>query len=125
MFARLALDQGFTLHVVLPFENYAAGLPDDVARAEFEALLSRASQVETLPGGHASKEDAYFRASQRIVAQCDLVIAVWNGEPAKGHGGTADVVSFAESLGKELVILDPLRKRIDGGAEPQENPRIT
>ena len=36
----------------------------------------------------------------------DVLIAVWDGQPARGKGGTADVVDYAKSLGKPLVVID-------------------
>jgi hypothetical protein len=38
----------------------------------------------------------------------DLVIAVWDGEPTRGKGGTADIVSYARDRGVHLVHLNPL-----------------
>jgi hypothetical protein len=32
---------------------------------------------------------------------------VWNGEPARRRGGTADVVQYAKSLRKPIIIIDP------------------
>ena len=36
----------------------------------------------------------------------DVLIAVWDGEPARGRGGTAEVVAYARSLGKPVVLID-------------------
>ncbi len=37
----------------------------------------------------------------------DLMVAVWNGRPAAGLGGTADIVKYALNSGKPVLHLDP------------------
>jgi len=54
----------------------------------------------------------------RVVDLADLLIAVWDGKPARGPGGTADVVAYAASAGKPYVWLDPIRLTTrTGGAQ--------
>jgi len=36
-----------------------------------------------------------------------LLVAVWNGQPARGPGGTADAVAFARGLGRRVVHVNP------------------
>jgi hypothetical protein len=45
--------------------------------------------------------------SEILVGLVDEVIAVWDGQPARGYGGTADVVSYAESNGVPVRIVWP------------------
>jgi hypothetical protein len=47
-----------------------------------------------------------------VVARCDLLVAVWNGAPARGLGGTADIVSYARECGRATVIIDPARRTV-------------
>ncbi len=42
---------------------------------------------------------SYEAVGRFIVRNCDLLIAVWNGKPGKGRGGTADIVQFAADSG--------------------------
>jgi hypothetical protein len=62
--------------------------------------------VDTLPFEEPS-EKAFFEAGKRIVDWADLLVAVWDGGPARGFGGTADVVRYAEERGRSLLILWP------------------
>jgi hypothetical protein len=39
--------------------------------------------------------DAYRRVGHYVVDHCDLLIAIWDGQPARGRGGTADIVQYA------------------------------
>jgi hypothetical protein len=40
------------------------------------------------------------------VNECDVLLVLWDGEPARGKGGTADVIAYARELGKPLVLVD-------------------
>lgn len=72
----------------------------------FRALLARAERVETL--GHPEPtEDAFFHAGRRVADLAEVLVAVWDGEPARGLGGTGDVVDYARTTGCEVVIIWP------------------
>jgi hypothetical protein len=42
------------------------------------------------------------------------MVFVWNGKPAKGHGGTADIVDYALKCNKRIFHINPidLTKRV-------------
>lgn len=105
-FAEDVLRRGGTLHVILPSPAYESSFnrPSDLHL--FRSLLLRASEVETLDFTKPT-EDAYLAAGQRVVDVCDLLVAVWDGLPAQGKGGTADVVSYARSMGKPVDVVWP------------------
>ena len=46
------------------------------------------------------------------VAHCDVLIAVWDGKPPRGRGGTGEVVQLALTRGTAIVHV-PLDKRAD------------
>jgi hypothetical protein len=105
LFAQAVLDAGGTLHVVIPCERY----DETFGRADlvrFRELLGSAAQVETLANPEPT-EKAFLNAGYRVVDLCDLLVAVWDGEPARGLGGTADVLDYARSAGRETVIVWP------------------
>jgi hypothetical protein len=95
--ARLALDAGYGLHAVLPFDRdlYVRDFPEAASRREFAALLRRADHVTELPGRDGVNAQAYHRAAQVLLGQSDLLLALWDGRPAQGPGGTAEVVNGA------------------------------
>ena len=33
------------------------------------------------------------------------VATVWDGLPARGHGGTAEIVAYARTLGKPVTVI--------------------
>ena len=107
LFADLVLGSGGSLEVVLPFEGYSEKFVEERDEGEFERLLRSASKVETLRC-RGSDEEAYMEAGKRVVDTSDLLVAVWDGRPAAGLGGTADVVRYAVERGKPVVYLNPV-----------------
>ena len=108
LFAQAVLDVAGELQVVVPFDGYAEVFKSD-GRQEYERLLARASITEVLPPA-ASQEESYFAAGKRVVDVADLIIAVWNGKPAAGLGGTADVVEYARLHGKRYIHINPITR---------------
>jgi hypothetical protein len=107
--AELALELGWELDAVLPFERgfYRTTLVDDAARGRFDALLKRAARVLELPGEPDDETEGYAMAGRATVAQSDLVVAVWDGEKARGRGGTAEVVELAIGHGTPIAHFSP------------------
>ena len=95
--AEIALKLGYELHAILPFarNRYRLDLTDDDARRRLDDLLKQSTCVLELPGSSAQDLDAYVMAGRATVAHGDVLIAVWDGLPARGRGGTGDIVSFA------------------------------
>ncbi len=95
--AEIALRLGFELHAVLPFDRgrYRADMSDEDGRVRFDALLSRATCVLELSGESDHHLESYVMAGRATVAHCDLLIAVWDGLPPRGRGGTGEVVRLA------------------------------
>ncbi|MEP6982145.1 MAG: hypothetical protein ABI853_00690 [Sphingomicrobium sp.] len=103
--AEVALELGWELQAILPFERsaYRNSLPNEGARAGFDALAGRAASVLELPGDPSDGLDAYVMTGRATVAHCDMLIAVWNGLPPRGRGGTGEVVQFALTRGTAII----------------------
>ena len=99
---------GSRLEVVLPMdrEAYARDFESAGSRREFDELVDAASAVRRIDGA-SSRTDAYARAGRYVVDHCDILVAIWDGQPAEGPGGTAEVVEYARSRGCPLIWLDP------------------
>jgi hypothetical protein len=118
VFAARVLAHGGTLHVVLAYEGFERSLASDDERDALARLLARAETVETL-SRRSSDEEAYLAEGHRVVDLSDLLVAVWDGEAARGRGGTGDVVAYAVDHGTAVLHLDPFHERaarLDGGA---------
>lgn len=55
----------------------------------------------------------YARASQAILEQSDMLLAVWDGSASRGAGGTADMIAKARAKGTPVMILDPRTGQTD------------
>ncbi|RZU11345.1 hypothetical protein EV645_6511 [Kribbella rubisoli] len=105
LFAELTLELGGALHAIIPAADFETTFaPRDQAR--YLDLLSQADEVTVLDFLQ-STDEAYDAAGRFIVDHCDTLFAVWDGEPARGPGGTADAVSYARSVGREVLISWP------------------
>jgi hypothetical protein len=110
-FARVALAQGARLAVILPSARYEETFSNAEERTEYAELLAAAEAVETLAFATPS-EAAFFAAGKRVVEQSDELVVVWDGDLAQGLGGTGDIVSYAQGLGRRVVQLDPIHLAI-------------
>jgi hypothetical protein len=105
LFAQAALGLGLPLVGILPFEEYPADF-EGVDRKQFETLLGLCSEVQRLPLKRRSNR-AYEQGGLRMVDQVEHVVAVWNGLPAAGRGGTGDIVKYAEKKQRCVWRIDP------------------
>jgi hypothetical protein len=103
--AEVALELGWELQAILPFERsaYRASLANHGARERFDALLGRATCLLELPGEPGHGLDAYVMTGRATVAHCDVLIAVWDGLPPRGRGGTGEVVQLALTRGTAII----------------------
>jgi imidazoleglycerol phosphate dehydratase HisB len=106
IFARAVLDSGRPLHVVIPSKNYEKTFSTQDNLAEFYRLLALAEHVKELDFDSPT-ESAFFAAGKAIVDSSQLLVAIWDGEPAAGLGGTADVVSYAREQGRNVIVIWP------------------
>ena len=89
-------NEGADLEVPLPLprKEYVRDFQSGESKREFEELLSWAREVVEL-GPSESREEAYERVGRYVVDRCDVLIAVWDGQPSRGQGGTAEIVKYA------------------------------
>lgn len=105
LFAQAVLDLGGTLVAVLPARDLRPQLPPDYLGV-FDSLLARALEVVCCDY-ERPEEEAYMAASARMVNRVDHLLAVWDGKPAQGLGGTADVVAYAREHGVPYTVIWP------------------
>jgi hypothetical protein len=107
MVAEAGLAMRAELACPLPFhpEEYKRDFESEESKRDFDVLLARATAVFDAGGSRAAAEAAYERAGQITVEQSDVLIAIWDGEPSRGRGGTAQMVDEALALGVPVVWL--------------------
>jgi len=95
--ARWARSRGYSVTAVLPFEpdEYRKDFELDGEAADFDRALGAADEIVILPGDRSDAEGAYVLVGKRLIEAADIMIAIWDGEEARGPGGTAHVVELA------------------------------
>lgn len=104
LFAEIALESGMRLAAVIPGMDYEAHLGDDEVRAAYRRLLKCSGERVELPR-ERTHEEAYYAAGRYIVDHVDRMIAIWDGAPSRGLGGTADIVGYAHLTGVPVTVL--------------------
>ena len=112
LFVRAALDlrMGWEALLPLPQVDFERDFTTEEWR-EVKTLLDRAEHLQVVPEP-GSREEAYLSGGFEIVNNCDVLLAVWDGQSARGKGGTADVVTYARAMLRPLVIINPVSKAI-------------
>jgi hypothetical protein len=106
LFAAGVVERGGRLEIVLPCKGYEKTFSHSEDLRNFHSLLGRAASIETLNFEDPS-EDAYLAAGHRVVELSEMLLAVWDGQRARGKGGTADIVDYARSRGVRIEIVWP------------------
>ncbi|WP_131787059.1 hypothetical protein [Protofrankia symbiont of Coriaria ruscifolia] len=105
IFAEIVLELGGQLSVVVPATTYRNDLPAS-HHLDYDRILDAAHTIQRLDH-EASNSEAHMDASRLIVNDADELIAVWDGEPARGYGGTADVVAYAKDRRIPVRVVWP------------------
>lgn len=93
--ARLAQERfGAELIVVLPraAESYRRDFATAESQEEFDRLLKSARLVVTCPDDNTDPTAGYAWAGNFTALHSHLLIALWDGDDARGDGGTAQIV---------------------------------
>lgn len=104
-FVQAVLDHGGRLEAVIPAAEYRESLPA-WHHPVYDDLMARAVDVHHT-GMKESTSQAHQAGSEIVVGLADQLIAVWDGRPARGYGGTADVVAYAHSVGLPIRVIWP------------------
>lgn len=105
IFARAVTDLGGKLEVIIPANEYRDGLPEQ-AHPEYDRLFDQATAVHRMPFTESTAE-SHMEASKAMADQADELYAVWDGQPARAYGGTADVVAYAREHGTPVRVIWP------------------
>ena len=76
-----------------PQGEYEKDFPKSVDA--FRTLLARGEMLELDGGRGALENESYREIGRFVVRNCDLLIAIWDGDRERGIGGAAEIVRFA------------------------------
>ncbi|MFB6823348.1 hypothetical protein ACFCXA_17380 [Streptomyces virginiae] len=106
IFAHTILASGGILHAVRPCADYEDSFQSSAPLTAYASLLRLAAEVSSLDFP-APSEEAYLAAGHAVVQHSDVLLAVWDGRPAAGKGGTADIVHYARARGLDVRVIWP------------------
>lgn len=109
VFAAAALQLGSRLISVIPFERYEDVFEGD-SRRMYRFMRDHSEQVNlslNLP-----QEQAFLEAGKYVADRCELLVALWDGQPAEGVGGTADIVAYARSRARRIIWMEPITRKV-------------
>ena len=111
--AATAVGLGWDAVLPFPVEEYERDFSPGPVRDAFHGLLAQAGSFLVLDGQGvgADRDRAYDAAGKALLDNCDVLIAVWDGLPGRGRGGTHDVVEEAVRRAIPIITLAP-----DGGS---------
>ena len=107
------------LEVVLPMhkDEYRKHFEAENSELEFYSLYNRASEVKVFSKNvkwdelitedirREARRKAYEESGQYVVDHSDVLIAIWDGKPSRGRGGTAEIVQYARNKKCSLIII--------------------
>lgn len=107
--AEAGLAAQFGLSAILPFgrADFRTDFESEASRQAFDLLLSKSEAVFELDGKREAAARAYEAAGLLMLANADLVIAIWDQMPADGVGGTALIVEQAMAADVPVILIDP------------------
>ncbi len=100
----------------LPQTDYLMDFKSPDSKKEFQALLTQADQVFTLPPA-PTREEAYAAVGDYLLEHCDAILMVWDGKEAQGIGGTGEIASAVRCIGMPLAWV-MAGNRVPGTEEP-------
>jgi len=105
LFAESCLELEIPLRVLLPrpAEQFREDF-DGVSWQRTERILKDAVSFEVV-GGNQSRKEQFYDCGIRTVAESQLLVALWDGQPSRGAGGTQEIVSYAEKIGHPVAWI--------------------
>ena len=100
------------LEVPLPMsrEEYLKDFATESSRQKFDELLGAAAHVWCTTSGERNEE--YLQVGNQVVEQCDILVAIWDGEPARGKGGTAEIVKSAIEKKRPVFVISTAKPHV-------------
>jgi hypothetical protein len=129
-----ARSSGYFVRALLPFEpsEYRKDFAQGDELDGFEQALIAADEIVALPGCRSDLEGAYVQVGHKLVEAADVMIAIWDGEQARGPGGTGHVVDLALQGSVPVIHIDidrgsdqvRMRALLDGAATVPLDERL-
>jgi hypothetical protein len=105
LFAESCLELNIPLRILLPrpAEQFRADF-DETSWQRTVRIMENAIAVE-VTGRHESQSEQYYDCGIQTVAESQLLVALWDGQPSRGTGGTQEIVSYARNTGHPIAWI--------------------
>jgi len=105
LFAESCIELKIPLRILLP-------RPAEQFRADFDAaswqrsvhIMENAISVE-VTGQYEARNEQFYDCGIQTVAESQLLVALWDGQPSRGVGGTQEIVSYARKTGHPIAWI--------------------
>lgn len=94
------------LHCILPCKEQADKWAAS-SRELYRSILDRADSIVYV--SRAYHKDCMLDRNRFLVDHANILLAVYNGER---RGGTAATVRYAQKMGREIILIDPLTQAL-------------
>jgi hypothetical protein len=103
LFAECCIQLQIPLRVLLPLPrgSFREDFDEDVW-FRVEKILDKAISVDVI-GERERREEGYYECGIETVQQSQLLVALWDGKPLRGLGGTQQILAFAKNLGRPVI----------------------
>ncbi|MBM7840936.1 putative phage-like protein YoqJ [Alkalihalobacillus xiaoxiensis] len=105
IFADVCTELSIDYCAIIPAEDYIKNF-DKKEKSNYKRLLNGATNIHLMPF-KKSTEEAFYRAGLYISDCSDCIVAIWDGEEAKGLGGTGDIVKYSVDKGIKVIHVHP------------------
>lgn len=113
LFVEIARGLGLTIHLILPLEeeefskDFSSHSAWERAKAQIDLVRAQPYR-ETIrhSTGESHRPACYYDQGMQMLEACDVVVAVWNGETARGSGGTGQIIAQARAMEVGVVVVD-------------------
>jgi hypothetical protein len=105
LFAESCLELDIPLRILLPrpAPQFRADF-DDASWQRTVRIMENAISVE-VTGGQEAQNEQYYDCGIQTVAESQLLVALWDGQPSRGAGGTQEMVSYARKTGHPIAWI--------------------
>ena len=111
LFAETLKEMDIRYIAFIPCAGYEQTFTNSGDLERYNSLLQNAFKVVNLPFVKPS-EEAFYEAGKQIANSSDMIIAIWDGQPAKGLGGTEDIVKYALSIKRSVLHINPISRTV-------------
>jgi hypothetical protein len=95
-------------HIIVPLpfpkDQYLKDFPGAKSKEEFNELINRADKVITFPPAK-TKNKSYQIVGEYILDHSDIMVAIWDGKPPQGQGGTGDIINAVRNRNLPLAWI--------------------